>query len=77
MPSVLGLMTGTEALMAVLLRGSGLRLLEALSLHVKDVDFDRHAIVVHSGKGDKDRLVMLPKTLMEQLHAQLAHARAA
>ena len=43
--SVLGLMTGTEALMAALLYGSGLRLREALGLRVKDVDFDRHAIV--------------------------------
>lgn len=47
--------------MAALLNGSGLRLREALGLRIKDVDFDRHAIVVRSGKGDKDRVVMLPK----------------
>lgn len=74
--SVLGLMTGTEALLAALLYGSGLRLREALGLRVKDVDFDRHAIVVRSGKGDKDRVVMLPKALVPRLQAQLAHARA-
>jgi integron integrase len=74
--SLLGLMTGTEALMAALLYGSGLRLREALGLRVKDVDFDRHAIVVRSGKGDKDRVVMLPKALIPRLQAQLAHARA-
>lgn len=62
--------------MAALLYGSGLRLREALGLRVKDVDFDRHAIVVRSGKGDKDRVVMLPKALVPRLQAQLAHARA-
>jgi transposase len=53
-----------------------LRLREVLGLRVKDVDFDRHAIVVRSGKGDKDRVVMLPKALIPRLQAQLAHARA-
>lgn len=62
--SVLGLMAGTEALMAALLYGSGLRLREALGLRVTDVDFDRHVIVVRSGKGDKDRVVLLPKALV-------------
>jgi integron integrase len=74
--AMLGLMTGTEALMAALLYGSGLLLREALGLRVKDVDFDRHAIVVRSGKGDKDRVVMLPKLLFPELKMQLAHARA-
>lgn len=63
-------MTGTEALLAALLYGSGLRLREALGLLVKDVDFDRHAIIVRSGKGDKDRVVMLPRALAPQLRAQ-------
>jgi integrase len=74
--AVLGLMVSTEALMAALLYGSGLRLREALGLRVKDVDFDRHAIVVRGGKGDKDRVVMLPKALIPLLQAQPAHARA-
>lgn len=74
--SMLGFMTGTEALMAALLYGSGLRLREVLGLRVKDVDFDRHAIVVRSGKGDKDRVVMLPKALVPRMQAQLTHARA-
>lgn len=74
--AILGFMTGTEALMAALLYGSGLRLREALGLRVKDVDFDRHAIVVRSGKGDKDRVVMLPKALTPRLQVQLTHARA-
>ncbi|MDR7151977.1 integron integrase [Hydrogenophaga palleronii] len=65
-----------ECRLAALLYGSGLRLRETLGLRVKDMDFDRHAIVVRSGKGDKDRVVMLPKALLPQLQAQLAHARA-
>ena len=73
--AILHLMAGVEALMAALLYGSGLRLREALGLRVKDVDFARHAIVVRSGKGDKDRVVMLPKALAPRLQAQLAHAR--
>lgn len=73
---VLSFMTGTEALLAALLYGSGMRLREALGLRVKDVDFDRLAIVVRSGKGDKDRVVMLPRLLFPQLKHQLAHARA-
>ena len=68
--SILALMAGTEALMAALLYGSGLRLSEALGLCIKDVDFDRHAIVVRSGKGDKDRVVMLPKALWRYCHRQ-------
>jgi len=60
----------TEALLAALLYGSGLRLREALGLRVKDVDFDRHAIIVRSSKGDKDRVVMLPRALAPQLRAQ-------
>nr|QZL14096.1 integron integrase [uncultured bacterium] len=74
--SILALMVGTEALMAALLYGSGLRLSEALCLRIKDVDFDRHAIVVRSGKGDKDRVVMLPKALVPRLREQLANGRA-
>jgi len=74
--SILALMAGTEALMAALLYGSGLRLSEALGLRFKDVDFDRHAIVVRSGKGEKDRVVMPPKALVPRLREQLANGRA-
>jgi integrase len=69
--ALLGQMVGTEALLAALLYGSGLRLREALGLRVKDVDFHRHAIIVRSGKGDKDRVVMLPRALVPRLQAQL------
>ncbi len=61
-------------LLAQLLYGTGLRLLEGLRLRVKDVDFDRRAIVVREGKGGKDRVVMLPAALEVPLRAQLAEA---
>jgi integrase len=54
---------GETGLLGRLLYGSGMRLNEALSLRVKDVDFDKHAIVVREGKGGKDRVVMLPHSL--------------
>lgn len=74
--SVLALMDGVEGLLARLLYGTGMRLNEGLSLRVKDVDFDRQVIVVRSGKGAKDRVVMLPRTLVEPLREQLARSRA-
>ncbi len=62
-------------LFAQLLYGTGMRLTEALHLRVKDIDFERRAIVVREGKGGKDRVVMLPAALEAPLRAQLAHAR--
>ncbi len=62
-------------LIAQLLYGSGLRLLEALQLRVQDLDFDRHEILVHHGKGGKDRRTMLPRTLVPALQAHLAGVR--
>ena len=72
---VLSHMRGTPRLMATLLYGSGLRLLECCRLRVKDVDFGRHQIVVRSGKGDKDRVTMLPATVRSVLATHLARAR--
>jgi integron integrase len=57
-----------------LLYGTGMRLMEGLRLRVKDIDFDRRAIVVREGKGGKDRVVMLPASLEAPLRAQLVHA---
>lgn len=59
-----------------LLYGTGMRLLEGLRLRVKDIDFDRRAIVVREGKGFKDRVVMLPAALEGPLRDQLAKAHA-
>ncbi len=63
-------------LLGRLLYGTGMRLLEALRLRVKDVDFDRRAVVVREGKGAKDRVVMLPAALEAPLRAQLDQAHA-
>ena len=59
---------------ARLLYGTGMRLMEGLRLRVKDIDFDRRAIVVREGKGGKDRVVMLPASLEPALREQLTRA---
>jgi integron integrase len=63
-------------LMADLLYGSGLRLLECLRLRVKDIDFGYSRIIVRDGKGAKDRVTMLPARLRAPLKEHLAHAKA-
>ncbi len=63
-------------LLGRLLYGTGLRLLEGLRLRVKDLEFDRRAIIVRHGKGGKDRVVMLPAALVGPLRAQLVAAHA-
>jgi integron integrase len=65
--SILGLLNGSDWLMAMLLYGAGLRLMECLRLRVKDVDFTSNQIVVRAGKGDKDRRTMLPAAVKEPL----------
>jgi len=67
---------GEIALLARLLYGTGMRLMEGLRLRVKDVDFDRHVIIVRESKGNKDRVVMLPRSLAPALRAQMLAARA-
>ena len=64
------------ALVARLLYGTGMRLLEGLRLRVKDIDFERRALVVREGKGAKDRVVMLPASLEAPLRAQLSAVHA-
>ena len=56
-------MDGVPRLLAQLLYGTGMRLLEGLRLRVKDLDFDREVVIVRHGKGGKDRVVMLPRSL--------------
>lgn len=73
---VLASLEGQTALLARLLYGTGMRLMEALRLRIKDVDFDRHAIIVREGKGSKDRVVMLPRSLASQMRLQMLAARA-
>jgi integron integrase len=73
---VLAAMDGTPRMMAVLLYGAGLRLLECCHLRVKDVDFDRNQITVRRGKGDKDRLTMLPAAVRSELRDHLTRCQA-
>ena len=63
---------GLYPLMARLMYGTGMRLLECCGLRVKDVDWQRHQILVRQGKGDKDRVVMLPRALKAEMEKQLA-----
>ncbi len=58
---------GTEGLVIRMLYGTGMRIMEALRLRVKDVDFDRREITIRAGKGNKDRRVMLPDSLRDDL----------
>ncbi len=72
---VIGLLSGTHRLMAKLLYGSGLRLRECLRLRVKDIDFEQRQIVVRDGKGAKDRVTVLPETLVPFLQEHLQHVK--
>lgn len=66
---------GTSRLMAELMYGSGLRLTELLRLRIKDVDPEREQILVRAGKGDKDRITVLPESLVERLRAHRDRVR--
>jgi integron integrase len=72
---VLLALPASHQLMGRLLYGTGMRIMEGVRLRVKDVDFPRRAIVVREGKGAKDRVVMLPASLMPALREQLDVAR--
>ncbi len=65
-----------HALPARVQYGAGLRLSEVVRLRIKDVDLERGTLTVRQGKGDKDRMTVLPKRLQEALAAQIAEARA-
>jgi integron integrase len=73
--ALLGALEGIHWIMASLLYGAGLRLLECLRLRVKDIDVASHQILVHEGKGNKDRRTMLPAAVKEPLAAHLEHVR--
>lgn len=66
---------GVSRLMALLLYGAGLRVLECARLRVKDVDFARNQVIVRAGKGDKDRVTMLPAAVKADLARRLDHVR--
>jgi len=73
--TVLSRLKGTHWLVAGLLYGSGLRIMEALRLRVKDLEFTRGEILVREGKGFKDRVTMLPAMLVEPLKAHLKRVK--
>ncbi len=68
-------MEGVPGLVARLLYGTGMRLMEGLRLRVKDIDFDRREILVRDGKGAKDRVTVLPESLIPALKEHLARRR--
>jgi integron integrase len=74
--TVIGKMIGVPQLMAKILYGSGLRLMECLRLRVKDIDFGNHQILVRDGKGEDDRLTILPDALIPLLHTHLKIVQA-
>ena len=69
--SILASLDGSDWIMAMLLYGAGMRLMECLRLRVKDIDFTSNQIVVRAGKGDKDRHTMLPTAVKEPLAKHL------
>ncbi|MGQ0801411.1 MAG: integron integrase [Pseudomarimonas sp.] len=73
--TLLALMEGRSGLIASLLYGTGMRLMECLRLRVKDVDFGRSEITIRDGKGGKDRRTMLPRSLVEPLQLDIERAR--
>jgi integron integrase len=74
--AVLSKMKGSPHLVALLLYGSGLRLMEALRLRVKDIDFGMNQITVRGGKGDRDRVTMLPSAARASLERHLVRVKA-
>lgn len=72
---VLSRLKGVSWLRASLMYGSGLRVLEACRLRVKDIDFDRREITVRNGKGEKDRVTMLPHKLIEPIKKHLRRVK--
>lgn len=73
---VLENMSGVYKLLAMLLYGTGMRLMECIRLRVKDVDFESGEILVRDGKGAKDRVTMLPQSVVPDLQAHLVKRRA-
>jgi len=73
--SLMRQLEGPVRLVATLLYGSGLRLLECLQLRVKDVDFESDQVTVRGGKGDKDRITMLPQSIKAELRRHLGRVK--
>ena len=74
--SLLAQLDGRMWLVASLLYGTGMRVLECMRLRVKDVDFGRNEIIIREGKGAKDRRTVLPQSLVEPLQREVTRAKA-
>ncbi len=72
---LLSALQGTYCLMAKLMYGTGMRLMELIRLRVKDVDFDYRKITIRDGKGQKDRITMLPERVASELSAHLQRVK--
>lgn len=72
---VIGYIPGKHQLMAKLLYGSGIRLMECLRLRVQDLNFEHQQVIVRDGKGAKDRVTVLPESLVQPLHEHLRHVK--
>ncbi len=72
---VLGNLTGINKLIAQVLYGGGLRVMETMRLRVKDIDFDNHQIIVRDGKGEDDRVTMLPDAVIQPLQFHLKYVK--
>lgn len=73
---ILDQMHGTAKIMTKLLYGSGLRLMECMRLRVKDLDFEHRQIIVRDGQGEKDRVTVLPESVVAELSVHLEDVRA-
>ncbi len=73
---VLSFMEGEQRLMAALMYGCGLRVSECVRLRIKDIDLEQNTVTVRAGKGDKDRITLLPESLKDKLLEQFKRARA-
>lgn len=72
---ILAGMAGVQRLMAMLIYGCGLRLMECIRLRIKDIDLENNIVIVRGGKGDKDRRTVLPELLKDDLKRQIAAAK--
>jgi integrase len=74
--AIIANMTGQYKLMAQIMYGGGLRVMECMRLRVKDIDFDNHQIIVYDGKGGDDRVTILPDSLITPLRQHLEQVKA-
>jgi integron integrase len=73
---VIAHMRGAPRLMAKIMYGGGLRVMECVRLRVKDIDFENHQIIVRGGKGDNDRITILPESIIPELEQMLQDVKA-